>query len=184
MVPYRETWPHKSAAVFNSQKTVFIHFTHTTSKAKSEEALESLTILGVTVASSPSVKILKVILDQKLNFKAHIAQAFKKGVNAVMALKRLENLRLETAQQLFQAKVVPAIDYSAAIWLPELSLRLIHQLNIPQKIAGQAIIKAFRTVALVIVESEAGLEPPVIRHHRQQLQTWVKWHTKPQKHRF
>ena len=98
IVPHLETWAHESAAVFNSQKTVFIHFTLTTSKAKSEEALESLTILGATVAPSPSVKILRVILDQKLNYKAHIARASKKGVNAAMALKRLKNLRPGTAR--------------------------------------------------------------------------------------
>ncbi len=98
----------------------------------------------------------------------------QKGVNAAMALKRLKNLRPETARRLFQAKVIPAIDYSSAIWSPRLSLGLIHQLNVPQKIAGQAIIGAFRTVASAIAESESGLEPQVIRHHRPQLQAWVK----------
>ena len=88
---------------------------HTTSKVKSEEALESLTILGATVAPSPSVKILRVILDQKFNYKANIARVSKKRVNAAMALKRLKNRCPETARQLFQSKVVPAIDYSAAI---------------------------------------------------------------------
>lgn len=159
VIPHLETWAHKSAAVFNSQKTVFIHFTRNISKAKSEEVLESLTILGATVAPSLLVKILGVILDQKLNYKAHIAQASKKGVNAALALKRLKNLRPKTARRLFQAKVVPVIDYASVIWSPGLSTGLIHQLNVPQKIAGQAIIGAFHTVASVIVESEAGLEP-------------------------
>ncbi len=130
------------------------------------------------------VKILGLILDQKLNYKAHIARASKKGVNAALALKRLKNLRPETARRLFQAKVVPVIDDASAIWSPGLSMGLIHQLNVPQKIAGQAIIGAFRTVASVIAESEAGLEPPVIRHHKQQLQSWLRWHTKPSNHRF
>lgn len=60
---------------------------------------------------------------------------------------------------------------------------LIHQVNVPQKRAGQAIIGAFCTVASVIAELEAGLEPPVIRHHKQQLQSWLRWHTKPANHR-
>ena len=34
------------------------------------------------------------------------------------------------------------------------------------------------------MESEAGLEPPTIRHHKQQLRSWLKWHTKPSNHRF
>ena len=86
--------------------------------------------------------------------------------------------------RLFQAKIVPVIDYASPIWSPGLSMALVHQLNVPQRIAGQAVIGAFRTVALVIAEAEAGLEPPVIRHHRQQLQSWLKWHTKPPNHWF
>ena len=54
----------------------------------------------------------------------------------------------------------------------------------PQRIAGQAIIGPFHTIALVIAEPEAELELPVIRHHRQQLQSWLKWHTKPPYYRF
>ena len=70
------------------------------------------------------------------------------------------------------------------IWLLRLSTRFIYQLNVPQKIVGQAIIEAFHTVASVIVELEAGLELPLIRHHKQQLQSWFRWHTKSLKHRF
>ncbi len=39
-------------------------------------------------------------------------------------------------------------------------------------------------MASVIAESEAELEPLVIQYNRQQLQAWVKWHTKPLKRRF
>lgn len=170
--------------MFNSQKTIFTHFTRTLSKAKSKEVPELLIILGATVAPSSSMKVLGVILDQKLNYKEHIARASKKEVNTAMALKRPENLRPETAQQLFQPKIIPVIDYSSTIWSPGVSLGLIYQLNVPQKIAGQAIIGAFCTAASVIVESEARFEPPVIRHHRQQLLAWIKWYTKPLKHRF
>ena len=76
---------------------VFIHLTQNISKAKSEKVLESLTILGATVAPLLLVKILGVILYQKLNDKAHIGQASKRGVNAVLALKKLKNLHPKTA---------------------------------------------------------------------------------------
>ena len=59
--------------VFISQKKVFTHFTRTASKAKSEEDLESLTILGATVVTSPLIKILGVLLDEKLTHKVHAA---------------------------------------------------------------------------------------------------------------
>ena len=57
VIPHFETWAHTSAAVFNSQKTVFIHFTCNISKAKSEKTSESLTILGATIVFSLLVKI-------------------------------------------------------------------------------------------------------------------------------
>lgn len=31
----------------------------------------------------------------------------------------------------------------------------------------------------MVVEAKAGLESPTICHHKQQLQAWLKWHTKP-----
>lgn len=135
---------------------------------------------------SPSlqVKILGLILDQKLNYKAHVARASQKRVNAALALKRLQKLRPETAQRLFQARIIPVVDYASPIWSPGLSASLNNKLNIPQKIGGQAIIGAFCTVASTIAELEAGLEHPTVRHHKQQLRSWVKWHTKPLNHRF
>ena len=121
------------------------------------EALKPLAILGKIVAPLLQVKILGLVLDQKLNYKAHIARACLKRVNAALALKRLRNLQPEIAQRLFQAKVVPVIDYASLIWSPGLSMSLINKLNIPQKIRGQAIIRAFRTVAFLVIESEAEL---------------------------
>lgn len=59
------------------------------------------------------------------------------------------------------------MDYASLIWSPGLSASLINKLNIPQKIGAQAIIGAFRTVAGSIAESEAGLDPPIILHHKQ-----------------
>lgn len=92
-------------------------------------------------------------------------------MNVALALKRLKNLRPKIARRLFQAKIVPVIDYVLPIWSPRLSMALGHQLNFSQRIVGQAVIGVFRMLALAIAEVEAGLEPPVIRHHRQQLQS-------------
>ena len=73
IIPHFENWANISGAVFNSQKTVFTHFTQTHSMVNCLEASEGLVILGATVALSPQVKILGVVLDQKLNYKAHVA---------------------------------------------------------------------------------------------------------------
>ncbi len=169
-----ENWAHISGAVFNSQKTVFTHFTQTHSKTNCLEALEGLIILGATVAPSPQVKVLRVLLDQKLNYKAQIARASQKCINSALALKRLKNLCPEMARRLFQAKVVPVIDYASPIWSLGLSMALVNKLNIPQKIGRQAVIEAFRKVAAIVGDSEAELELPTMCHHKQHLQAWLK----------
>ncbi len=184
IIPHLEEWAKSSAAIFNGQKTVFTHFSRTPSKLNSVEAAEPLVISGATVKPSIQVKILGVILDQKLNYKAHIARASHKGVNAALALKRLKNLRPKTARRLFLTQIVPVVDYASPIWSPGLSISLVNKLNVAQKTGAQAVIGAFRTVAGIVAESEAGLEPPTISRHKQQLRGWLKWHTKPLHHRF
>jgi hypothetical protein len=44
---------------------------------------------GAIVAPAPEVKLLGVIIDQALRFKSHIGKAAKKGMEAVLALRRL-----------------------------------------------------------------------------------------------
>lgn len=63
IIPRFENWAQLSAAIFNAQKTVFTHFTRMLLKSGSKKASEPLVILGKSVAPSPHVKILGVILD-------------------------------------------------------------------------------------------------------------------------
>lgn len=154
------------------------------SKSGCIEAFESLVILRKAVSPSLQVKILEIILDEKLNYKAHVARASQKRVYTALALKRLQNLRSETAQRLFQARMIQVVDYASPIWSLGLSASLINNLNIPQKIGGKAIIGFFCIVTLTIAELEAGLKYSTIQYHKQQLWSWVKWHTKLFNHRF
>ena len=49
---------------------------------------------------------------------------------------------------------------------------------------AQAIVGAFRTVSLLVAESEAAIIPLELRFLTTQLTTWIKWHAKPSSHRF
>lgn len=73
-------------------------------------------MIGQTIKVSLQIKILGVNLDQALLYKKYVFKEGDKGVKAVLALKKLRNLRLETAQKLFKSKVVSAIDYASIIW--------------------------------------------------------------------
>lgn len=48
-----------------------------------------------------------------------------------------------------------------------------------KRIGCQAVIGAFKTVSLMIAESEASPHPLKSRLLKHQLLTWVKWHAKP-----
>jgi len=57
--------------------------------------IRPLTISGEQVFPKPSAKILGVVLDQQLRFKEYVARAAKRGLWAVLALKRLRAFNIE-----------------------------------------------------------------------------------------
>lgn len=106
----------------------------TLSKSKYIEKLKSLAILRAAITISIYVKILKVIFNQKFNYKAHIAYISQKKVIIALTLKKLTNLCLEIAQWLFYEKIVLIVDYVSLMWLLNLSASFINKFNISPKI--------------------------------------------------
>lgn len=179
-----ESWATSSGATFQAKKTYMIHFTRNKTRLKDINADTPLYIKNQVIHPSPEVKILGVILDAGLRYHSHIARACKRGTNAVLALRRLKNLRPEITRQLFISTVAPVIDYASIIWAPNTTKSSISKLDAIQRNAAQAVIGAFRTVSLHTAESEAGLWSVGRRFHSHELRTWVKWHSKPGNHRF
>ena len=60
-----------------------------------------LSMKGKTILDSPHVKILGVVMDQRLKYDIHAARVAKRGLRAVIVLKRLRGLRRSTSCQLF-----------------------------------------------------------------------------------
>lgn len=123
-------------------------------------------------------------MDQELRFHAHGGQIAKRGLRAVMALKRLRALTPQTTRRLFQATVIPRIDYASFVWSPRANSKTRKLLDATQRIDAQAIVGVFRTVALYIAQAEANIEPLQQRWQRQSGQTWTQWHTLPPSHPF
>jgi hypothetical protein len=76
------------------------------------------------------------------------------------------------------------MDYASPIWsttLGETSTRILNQ---AQRIGVQAIIGAFRTVALERAEMEAGIRPTNKHFKAQRSKFWIKSHTLPENHLF
>ncbi len=76
------------------------------------------------------------------------------------------------------------IDYASVIWASNATKSALSKLDAIQKIAAQAIIEGFRTVALHTAESVANLQSMQEKFHRHEIRTWIKLYSKPPHNRF
>ncbi|EXK77151.1 hypothetical protein FOQG_18137 [Fusarium oxysporum f. sp. raphani 54005] len=113
---------------------------------------------GDVIKPKQKAKILGVIIDARLRFKKHMAEAATRDLTAAMCLRRLKMSSPRTARQLFTATVAPAIDYALVVWSHARSERALSWFNRGQKMGARAITSAFRTVATAVVEAEAGIQ--------------------------
>jgi hypothetical protein len=97
-------WERRSGATFECDKTTIVHFTRVIDRT----SRIPFTIKGDVIKPKRQVKILGVIMDAKLRFKKHMAEAATRGLAAAMCLRRLKMLSPQTARQLFAATVAPS----------------------------------------------------------------------------
>jgi len=69
-------WEGRSGATFESEKTAYIHFTRNQEKTSTTP----VQVHGKDIIPAPEVKILGVIIDEQLRFKAHIMRTANKGL--------------------------------------------------------------------------------------------------------
>jgi hypothetical protein len=167
-------WERRSGATFEEDKTAFIHFTRSATRVDNQP----ISIKGQQVAPVTSTKILGVVMDAGLRYKQHVARAATKGLKAAMALKRLRGLSPSTARRLFEATVVPTVDYASSAWMHTCSIDR-PALNRVQRIGAQAVTGCFRTVATHIAEAEASLRTVQERHAIKATGLWVNFRTLP-----
>jgi len=175
VIPKAERWEKTSGATFEADKTSFIHFT----RRQENDLSTTLAMKGELIHPQEEVKVLGVVLDRKLRFKAHMARAAKKATNAALALKRLRGTSPKTARRLFTALVAPSMDYASPIWAGGASQKDIRTLNVAQRIGTQTIVGAFRTVSLARAEAEASVTPLEERLQMQRNLFWIKANTLP-----
>jgi hypothetical protein len=141
------SWEKSSGATFETAKTAIVHFTGAPHRSSSTPIF----IKGKAILPTLQAKILGVIIDHALRYQAYIARVATKGLNAALALKRLRMLSPRSARQLFNATVVPALDYASNIWMYTVNKSAMAVLGRAQKIGACAITGAFYTVALVLL---------------------------------
>lgn len=81
-----EHWAAQCGAVFRPEKSYMNHFTGNKKAIESTAASKLLKLNGVCIHPSPNLRLLGVVLDQKLKYQEHIGNAVKRGIAAVLAL--------------------------------------------------------------------------------------------------
>lgn len=121
MVNLLKRWSATSGAIFRPDKLYMTHFTRNKKKLLALGRNMSLVLNGVVIKLSSRLNLLRVVLDQRLQYQKYISKAAKKVVLAILALKRLKNLRPKTVKRLYNSTMIPVTDYALVIWAPNAS---------------------------------------------------------------
>jgi hypothetical protein len=170
-------WEKRSGATFEEEKTAFVHFTRTESRANEAP----LIVKDQAIKPSKSIKLLGVIFDAQLRFRKQVQRTVSTGMQATLALSTMTALLPATAGQLFNATVVPVVDYASTVWA-HASAAAPRAFNTIQKMGAKAVIGVFRTVAREVAEAEASLRPVKERHMAKAMRTWADLLTLPKEH--
>jgi hypothetical protein len=166
LLPRAEKWARESGAVFEAQKTAFIHFVRPLQPDRGPT--NHLVFGNKTIAPKQSVKILGVTLDSGLSMSEHVSKAVSKAIGKCMALRKIRGVRPAQMRQMYMAAVVPTMDYAASTWYAPSRIgvkRHVVALERVQRLAARLILRAFKSVAMLVLQSEAKLQPVSERLH-------------------
>jgi ribonuclease HI len=184
IIPRAMKWAADTGATFDPKKTALIHFTRAPN-TKIPRPQNAVSFMGVPIAPAEQVKLLGVIFDPELRFQQHAVRAATRGIKQAFALSRLKGLRPRAARQLYLATVTSRMDYAASVWYHPSqrgSGHIIKRLDQVQRLGCKAILGAFRTVSLAILEAEVGVDPTYIRLQKRLLRHFSKLYTLPKDH--
>lgn len=114
------------------------------------------------------VKILGLVIDNKLTFNSHVSQVCKKALNIYKQLARAARiswgLNSETIRTIYVAVIEPIIMYASSAWAAAAKkITVQNYLNAVQRGFAQKICKAYRTVSLNAALILTGLLPLDLR---------------------
>lgn len=123
---------------------------------------------GVDIDLTNELKVLGLIIDNKLTFNRHVAEISKKAIGFYRRLSRVAKvhwgLNPEILRTLYNAVVEPIMLYAASAWAPATRKKCVRRrLNSVQRGFVQRMTKAYRTVSLNSTLLLAGVLPLDIR---------------------
>jgi hypothetical protein len=114
-------------------------------------------------------------MDTRLKYKAYIARAASKGLEA--AMERLRGLSPSTARQLFTSTVALVVDYASNVWMHAFKDKASKPIDRVQRVGAQAIVGTFLTIATSVAEAEAHIASAQSRFWKRAVKMWTDIHT-------
>lgn len=125
-----------------------------------------------------------MVWDYKLRDLSHIVWAYNLSINAILALKRVQHLRLEAIRQFYNFILVSVTDSISVILTFNATINALFKLDAIQKITASSIIKGFKTVFFHITESQANIGSMKERFHSHELRLCMKLCCKSPSYKF
>ncbi|KAL1448304.1 hypothetical protein WDU94_005687 [Cyamophila willieti] len=156
-------WSHTNGLSFSPEKTFGVVFSR---RYKIDEPRllfqdEEIKFQGIT-------RYLGLYFDSKLTWNKHIIETKLKGMKALNIMKILSNrnwgLKRKTLLRLYQAYVLPILDYGSIVY-GSANPSVLKRLNVIHHTALRLVSGAFRTSPIVSLLAECGQPPLQIRRN-------------------
>ena len=161
-------WAKANGAILAPEKYELVHFTRRRTVTQAPIQIDD-----TTLHPSPQARILGVIFDAKLTWKAHRLKVLDKMRTQTMAISRLSQSTwggsLVQARHIFTAVVRPGITFGHIAWDspdPEEPRPLMDSLEKAQSQALRMICGAYKSTAIRDLQSETGICPLAIHLSR------------------
>ena len=178
-IPRITAWAERTGAYFVPAKTELIH--HTRRRKGRGKGL--IIMDGQTVKAPETAKLLRVIFDTEMRWKAHVQHATKKATTTALGMSGLRHLRPAQMRQIYQACVLPKLDYASTIYHNPLRDKgHLRVLRTVQRAALPRIISTLRTVATQALAVECHVLPMHLRLKHRGRDVIARLCTLPQDH--
>ena len=139
-IPRMQRWAEQTGSSFEADKTELIHFT----RSPDQNCSGAIVMGNHVIEPKQEVKLLGVIFDQQLRWRAHVQRAATRATKTCLAIGRLRHLRPKQMRQLYQACVIPQLDYASTVWhSPKRCKWQVAVLSRIQRLATTKAISAF-----------------------------------------
>lgn len=152
-----QQWSEETGFTFSTDKTKVIHF----SKRRNNPNI-NLILKGDALPQVTIIKVLGVLIDNKLNFRAHIEETIQKCKCRLNIIKCISNqswgANKNSLLRIYKALILPVIDYGNILYAMA-APTLLKKLETIQNTAIRISSGAHRTSPITSLQIECSIPP-------------------------